>query len=165
MGDRFRSVRAEPHAPREANVGAAGRTTPSGPHPFSFGVSSMHSLRTRWLVLAAVAAGGVLVGCNKDNKTEESSSGPPPMAGSKGGPPGMAFKQFDADSEPHAAGKKAMVAARCFNCHAVDGAKPTGGAGGPPGGPGGPPPGGPSAAGRMSKERGSPPPGGPEGGP
>lgn len=117
--------------------------------------TQMSAKRTRLLALAAAAALGVIAGCNKDAATDSTNtSGPPMMSGG----PGMGGKVFDADSGPHAAGKKVMVTSGCFRCHAVDGARPAGGPGGPggppkfgPGGPGGPPPGGP----------GGPPMGGP----
>jgi mono/diheme cytochrome c family protein len=95
----------------------------------------MSPMRTRMLALAAAGALAVLAGCNKDEATSGNPNAPPP------GPTGPAVKPFDADSEPHAAGKKVMVSSGCFRCHSVDGARPTGGApggpGGPPGGPGG----------------------------
>lgn len=96
----------------------------------------MSAKRTRRLALAAAAALGVLAGCHKDATTESTPTGGPPMMS---GGPGAGGKVFDADSEPHAAGKKVMVSHGCFRCHAVDGARPAGGPGGPPpGGPGGP---------------------------
>jgi len=105
----------------------------------------MSGKRTGLLALAAAGALGVLAGCHKEATTESTNTGGPPMAG---GPPPTG-KVFDADSGPHAAGKKVMVSSGCFRCHAVDGAKPAGGPGGPPtGGPGGPPRGGPGGPGR-----------------
>jgi cytochrome c2 len=99
-------------------------------------------MRTRLLLLTAAGALGALAGCHKDATTESANpAGPPMMSGG----PGMGGKVFDADSGPHAAGKKVMVSSGCFRCHAVDGAKPAGGPGGGfgKGGPGGPPAGGP----------------------
>src|SRR5690348_3910293 len=87
--------------------------------------------QTRLLMLAVAGALGVLAGCHKDSPTESTNTANPPMMS---GGPGMGGKVFDADSEPHAAGKKVMVASGCFRCHAVDGAKPAGGPGGPGGG-------------------------------
>ncbi|MFL5342573.1 MAG: c-type cytochrome [Gemmataceae bacterium] len=88
---------------------------------------------------------GLLVGCHKT----ETTSAPMPTAGGtdQGGP--VAAKPFDADTPPHVAGKKALVANGCFGCHAVNGARAAGGPmGGPPGGPGGgPPPRGPGGPG------------------
>ena len=114
----------------------------------------MSAMRTRLLLLAAAGAVGALAGCHKEATTESTNTAGPPMMS---GGPGMPGKVFDADSGPHAAGKKVMVSSGCFRCHAVDGAKPAGGPGGPPkfgpggpGGPGGPPrgPGGPGGPGR-----------------
>jgi len=93
-----------------------------------------------------------VVGCKK---TESSSAPPAPMNQPQGDPGGTAPK-FDAESGPHVAGKKAMVANGCFRCHAVNGARAggpamggPGGPGGGPGGPGGPRPGMGGPGGRM----------------
>jgi mono/diheme cytochrome c family protein len=69
--------------------------------------------------LAALGPIVLLLGCGRP--TPSSSGDPPP------GPP-PTTTAFDADSGPHAAGKKAMVAGGCFRCHTVAGARP-GGAG------------------------------------
>lgn len=45
-----------------------------------------------------------------------------PGAGGRGAAKAKAA-EFDIASEPHSAGKKAMVAAGCFRCHAVNGAR------------------------------------------
>ena len=96
----------------------------------------MSGNRTRLLLLAVAGALGVLAGCNKDAATENTNTAGTPMMS---GGPGMGGKVFDADSGPHAVGKKVMVSSGCFRCHAVDGARPAGGPGGPPKfGPGGP---------------------------
>lgn len=105
----------------------------------------MTSVHRPWTWLAALGLVSVLLGC-KGNPT---SSPAPPAGGQpgQGGEP-AAEKTFDADSEPFATGKKALVAGGCFQCHTVNGARGAvtakGGppmAGGPPG-PGGPRPGG-----------------------
>ena len=88
--------------------------------------------RTRLLLVVAGAV-GVLAGCHKDATTAAGNTGGPPTDG----PPTAAGPAFDAESEPHAAGKKVMVSSNCFRCHAVNGARPGGGMPGP-GGPGGP---------------------------
>ncbi|HEV3143589.1 MAG TPA: c-type cytochrome [Gemmataceae bacterium] len=88
----------------------------------------------RWLLLLGffglIAFG---VGCNWSSST--TSSGP------QGGPgPGSNAVPFDAESGPHAAGKKVLQNSGCFRCHTVDGARGAVGGGMPMGGP---PPGGP----------------------
>jgi cbb3-type cytochrome oxidase cytochrome c subunit len=78
---------------------------------------------TTWLTFLGLA--GFLLGCNQTSA--------PPAAN-----PPAAEAVFDAESGPFAAGKKVMVAAGCFRCHTVDGAR-----GEIPGGPPGKrPPGG-----------------------
>jgi len=76
-----------------------------------------------WLVVAIGL--GLSAGCKKTDPT----SAPPNQQMDFGTAP-----QFDAESGPHAAGKKAMVASGCFRCHAVNGARASGAPGGPPGG-------------------------------
>ena len=120
----------------------------------------MSGNRTRLLLLVVAGALGVVAGCSKDVATENTNTGGPPTMS---GGPGMGGKVFDADSGPHAAGKKVMVASGCFRCHAVDGARAAGGPGGPPkfgpggpGGPGGPPAGGPGGPGGPPRGPGGP---------
>jgi cytochrome c5 len=123
------------------------------PHP---GNTLMTGKRMWQLLLAVAGVFAALAGCHKDVATENTNTAGPPRM-SAGMP--AAGKVFDADSEPHAAGKKVMVSSGCFRCHAVDGAKPAGGAPGP-GGPGGPP-----QAGRFGPGGPGGPGGGPTGGP
>src|SRR5207249_34273 len=94
-------------------------------------------------------------------KTETTWTLPAPA--NQQGEPGVSAPQFDAESGPHAAGKKAMVASGCFRCHAVNGARASGAAMGGPGAPGGPgggrpgmggPPGGMGPGGGMMGGRG-----------
>lgn len=86
-----------------------------------------------WLVGLGLTT---LLGCNKT--TSPTESGPPqPAAAPAAAATGQG--QFDVESGPHAAGKKALVAAGCFRCHtvnAVRGPVPAGGGMGGPGGPG-----------------------------
>src|SRR4051794_14463314 len=89
------------------------------------------------LALAALLA--VAIGCNKGSPTSAPAPGPGTMG--PGGMPGggPAGPVLDVNAEPHSAAKKAMATSRCFNCHAINGARPAMAGGPPMMGRGGPP--------------------------
>jgi Cytochrome c len=94
--------------------------------------------------MAVLGLFSFIVGCHKTSPPTSSPGPPPGPAMASAGPGGQG--EFDAESGPHAAGKKALVANGCFRCHMVNGVRgPVGGGGppmmgGPPGGDGGGPP-------------------------
>ena len=101
-------------------------------------------IRSRFGWIAVLGSFSFIVGCHKSNSP--SSPTPPPGPAMVSANPG-GEGDFDAESGPHAAGKKVLVANGCFRCHMVNGVRgPVGGGGppmgGPPGADGGPPMGG-----------------------
>ena len=76
-----------------------------------------HAKQVRLIWSGLLALFSLLVGCSQTT----TPTGAPPA---KQPPVQQAVKkEFDAESGPHSAGKKVMVANNCFRCHTVDSAR------------------------------------------